>query len=494
MLVLGLDLGSSSVKASVLDAATGTCLGAAQYPKDEQRIDAPQPGWAEQDPDMWWQNTKLALADALHKARAKAADIRAIGISYQMHGLVLVDAQQKVLRPAIIWCDSRAVPYGQKAYNSLGSEQCLGELLNSPGNFTAAKLAWVKEQQPEVYERIHRVMLPGDFLAMKLSGEITTTATGLSEGILWDYSRAQVATQVIGAFGFEASFIPDVVPAIGHQTTVCATTAAELGLQPGTPITYRAGDQPNNALSLNVLQPGEIAATAGTSAVIYAVTDKDAYDPQSRVNTFLHVNNGPDSKRNGVLLCINGSGILYQWLRRLLGAGAQPPSYEQLNEMAAAVAIGAEGLRFYPFGNGAERILSNRPLDASLQGLNFNIHSPQHVVRAATEGIVFALNYGFEIMNSMGVQSKLVRAGQANLFLSPAFRDAFVNTTGTQLEMYDTNGADGAARGAAWGLGYYADAHEAFASLRCLLRMEPDSGKQPLYAQAYAQWKAALPF
>ncbi len=492
MLVLGLDLGSSSVKVTILDAEKGKSLASAQYPKDEQKIDAPQAGWAEQSPQMWWDNMKLGLKDAIAEAKVDVKDIKAIGISYQMHGLVCVDKDQNVLRPAIIWCDSRAVSYGEEAYNKIGHDISLLELLNSPGNFTAAKLAWVKENEPEIYDKIHKIMLPGDFFAMKLSNEITTTATGLSEGVFWDYSEGKVSEKVLDAFGFEKNLIPELVPAIGKQVCVSKAAAEELGLVEGIPVSYRAGDQPNNALSLNVFNPGEIAATAGTSAVIYAVTDKNAFDPESRVNTFMHVNNTEEQKRNGVLLCVNGSGILYQWVRKLMAMEDQTPSYEQLNEMASGVPIGAEGLRFYPFGNGAERILNNKNIEASMSSLNFNIHNQNHVVRAAKEGIVFALNYGFEIMSQMGLNSKVVRAGEANLFLSPMFREAFVNTTGANLEIYDTNGADGAARAAALGVGYYANEKEAFASLECKLQMSPDPEKQEQYKAAYESWKQGL--
>ena len=492
MLVLGLDLGSSSVKVTILDAEQGKNLASAQYPKDEQKIDAPQAGWAEQSPQMWWENMTLGLRDAVAEAGVDAQDIKAIGISYQMHGLVVVDEKLEVLRPSIIWCDGRAVPYGQAAYDKIGHDTSLKELLNSPGNFTAAKLAWVKDNEPELYNKIHKIMLPGDFFAMKLSGKVTTTATGLSEGVFWDYSKEEVSEKVLNAFDFDRALIPEIVPAIGEQVKVSAEAAQELGLPEGIPVTYRAGDQPNNALSLNVFHPGEIAATAGTSAVIYAVTEENAFDPQSRVNTFIHVNNTAEQKRNGVLLCVNGSGILYQWVRKLMQLEGKTPSYKQLNDMAANIPIGADGLRFYPFGNGAERILNNKDIEASLGGLNFNIHTQEHMVRAAKEGIVFALNYGFEIMSQMGLNSKVVRAGQANLFLSPMFREAFVNTTGTNLEIYDTNGADGAARAAALGAGYYADEKEAFASLECQLKMSPDADKQAKYKAAYESWKEGL--
>ncbi len=492
MLYLGVDVGSSSVKVSLLDGVSGKSLSSAQYPENELTIEAPQSGWAEQDPQTWWECTVLATKKVLQDSGCDTAQIKGIGISYQMHGLVVVDKNFDVLRPAIIWCDSRAVSFGDKAFNEIGKEKCLVENLNSPGNFTASKLAWVKENQPEIYSKIYKIMLPGDFIALKLSGVCTTTATGMSEGVFWNFKDRQLSEQIFEYYGLEKSFIPDIVPAIGDQVTVNKTAATELGIPEGVKVSYRAGDQPNNAFSLNVLNPGEVAATAGTSAVVYAITDKDAYDENSRVNTFLHVNNTEQEKRNGVLLCINGSGIYYQWIRKVLGAGGTLPDYSALNDLSSGVTPGAGGLMSFPFGNGAERILQNKEINASILGLNFNMHSPGHMVRAAKEGIVFAMNYGFDVMAEMNLKSEIVRAGKANLFLSPVFRDIFVNTTGTILELYETNGAEGAARGAALGTGFYKNSSEAFSGLNCLLKQEPDSKLQSLYSEIYASWKDQL--
>ena len=492
MYYLGIDVGSSSVKVSVLDGETGYSLASAQYPETEAVINAPKPGWAEQDPESWWESTKFAAAKAFNEGNIDTSKINGVGISYQMHGLVLVDMNYDVLRPSIIWCDSRAVPYGEKAFIGIGEENCLTENLNSPGNFTASKLAWVKDNEPEIYEKIYKAMLPGDYIALKLSGICTTTATGMSEGIFWSFKKDQLSEQVFDFYGLDKSFIPEIVPAIGEQGQVSKKAAMELGIPEGAVISYRAGDQPNNAFSLNVLNPGEVAATAGTSAVIYAITDKDAYDRQSRVNTFLHVNGTQEQKRNGVLLCINGSGIFYQWIRKLLGAGGQYPDYEALNNLSAEIVPGADGLFSFPFGNGAERILQNKELSASTSGLNFNVHTPGHVVRSAKEGIVFAMNYGFDIMADMNLKSSVVRAGQANLFLSPVFRDIFVNTTGTVLELYETNGAEGAARGAALGTNFYSTSKEAFENLVCLFKQEPDRELQKRYNDIYSSWKIQL--
>jgi xylulokinase len=492
MLYLGIDLGSSSIKVSVFDAEKGKCVVSTQYPENELPINAPQAGWAEQDPEMWWENTQLAIKKAFQLGSVNPSNVKGIGISYQMHGLVLVDKNLDVLRPSIIWCDSRAVKIGDKAFREIGEDKCLRENLNSPGNFTASKLAWVKENEPEIYQQIYKFMLPGDYIAMKLSGECSTTATGLSEGIFWDYQKEEVSKTVLNHFQFSESLVPDIVPAIGEQVKVNKKAANETGIPEGTLISYRAGDQPNNAFSLNVLNPGELATTAGTSAVIYAITDKTNYDQQSRVNSFLHVNNTSDEKRNGVLACINGSGIYYQWIRKILGNNNNLPDYELLNSMSAKVNPGADGLYSYPFGNGAERILQNKEINASIHGLNLISHTPEHMVRAVKEGIVYAMNYGLEIMEAMQLKSKIVRAGKANLFLSPVFREIFVNTTNTVLELFETNGADGAARGAAVGTGFYSNTKEAFDKLECLDRLEPDTRLTERYKSLYSDWKENL--
>ena len=490
MYLLGIDVGSSSVKASIVDGATGKCAVSAFYPKQEMKITALQPGWAEQAPELWWENLKLAIREALSLSKVAPKTIDSIGISYQMHGLVVVDKNRKVLRPSIIWCDSRAAVYGNKAFADLGEEACLSGLLNSPGNFTASKLKWVKENEPELYSRIDKIMLPGDYIAMKLSGEIKTTVSGLSEGILWNFKENSVAVSLLDYYGFDRSLIPEIVPTFSVQSVVNAEAAAELGLAEGIKISYRAGDQPNNALSLNVLNPGEIATTAGTSGVVYGVSGEVKYDPLSRVNTFAHVNHTNDATRLGVLLCINGTGILNSWLNKYIGNKAF--SYQEMNDKAATVAIGSEGLSILPFGNGAERVLQNINTGAQISGLGFNTHTDAHLFRAAQEGIVFSFKYGMEIMEEIGIHAQVIRAGKANMFLSPVFRETLAEVSGATIELYDTDGSVGAARGAGIGSGYYASAKEAFAGLQKLETIHPDSSQKSQYEEAYQHWKYQL--
>ncbi|MEM9325079.1 MAG: FGGY family carbohydrate kinase [Bacteroidota bacterium] len=484
MKFLGIDVGSSSVKVALLDGATGKALAQGFHPKSEMPMEAKEAGWAEQHPQMWWESLLAALS-AL-KEQASLEDVSAIGISYQMHGLVAVDAQQQPVRPSIIWCDSRAVEIGESAFQAIGEETSLSQLLNSPGNFTASKLAWVKANEPELYSNIAKIMLPGDYIAMRLTGEISTTATGLSEGILWDFRDRTVSKDVMGHYAFDDALIPEIRPTIGEQCKILPEMAAELGINPNAIISYRAGDQPNNALSLNVLEPGEIATTAGTSAVVYGVANHNCYDTGQRVNTFLHVNDTNEQPRNGILLCVNGSGILYSWLKNLLGLG-----YEEMNNHAAEAPIGADGVSFYPFGNGAERVLVNKNPMASLWNINFNLHDDRHVIRAAKEGIVFAMNYGVEVFKEMKIPVEIMRAGYANLFQSPLFREAFVNTTGAPLELYETDGAVGAARAAGIGVGHWST-KEAFGGLEKIEVIEPQPELQTQYQEAYAHWKQGL--
>lgn len=488
--LLGFDVGSSSVKASLVDMESGQCAASAFYPESEAPIKAVKAGWAEQNPEDWWQYLKLSLRKIMAETGATGEQVKAIGISYQMHGLVCVDKELKPLRDAIIWCDSRAVPYGERAFNELGSELCLSHLLNSPGNFTASKLAWVKENEPELFEIIHKIMLPGDFIALKLSGVCNTTASGLSEGMLWDFKENRPAKFLMDYFGFPESVLPEVVPTFSVQSQVSRSAAEELGLQEGTPICYRAGDQPNNALSLNVFNPGEIAATAGTSGVVYGVLGNVNYDPKSRVNTFAHVNHTAEANRLGVLLCINGTGILNAWMRRTVAP--EGISYAEMNEMMAAVPIGSEGVSVIPFGNGAERVLENREVGASIHGINFNKHTKAHLMRAAQEGIVFSFCYGMEIMRQMGMQIQKIHAGKANMFLSDIFRQTLASTSGATIELLETDGSVGAAKGAGMGCGFYKDHDEAFASLKRLAVIEPDLARRDEYLAAYERWKSLL--
>ena len=491
MYFLGIDLGSSSIKLSILNGQDGGIIATSTYPEKERSIDAPKPGWAEQDPEIWWTNFKEGLK-LLTKNGIDLSAVSAIGISYQMHGLVIVDEDHYVLRPAIIWCDSRAVTYGDKAFEALGGNQILPKLLNSPGNFTASKLAWVKKNEPDKYAKIHRIMLPGDYLAMKLSGEINTTAGGLSEGILWDFETNALSADVLDAFGIDERLIPEIVPSIGSNTAISDQVATELGFRKGIKISYRAGDQPNNAFSLNVLNPGETAATAGTSGVIYAVTDQNVFDKKSRINTFLHVNADENKSRNGVLICINGTGILYSWLKKLLNTGNGIVDYNQMNKMVDSVNPGAEGLQCLPFGNGAERIFENRQIGSHFLNLDFNRHSEAHLLRAAIEGIVFALNLGFEMLGDLDITQKKIRAGNANLFLSESFRKIFANVTGVPLELYDTDGSAGAARGAALGIGFYDSENSAFKDLKLLESIHPDPALTEIYKSLFDHWKSTI--
>ena len=487
MYLLGYDVGSSSVKAALVNADSGQIVASDFFPKNEMKITAAKPGWAEQSPDMWWENLKLATESVLSAAGVAGNDIKAIGISYQMHGLVLVDKFNQVLRPAIIWCDSRAVPYGEKAFKAIGEEKALSHLLNSPGNFTAAKLAWIKENEPQIYERIDKFMLPGDYVAMRLTGDAVTTIGGLSEGIFWDFKEGKISKDVMDFFGFDESMVPEIKPTMGIQGYVNAWAAKELNLAEGTPVTYRAGDQPNNALSLNVLEPGEIASTAGTSGVVYGVLGNINYDPLSRVNTFAHVNHTSRKNRLGVLLCINGTGILNSWVKHNIVASGI--SYNDMNDLAAQSAIGSRGISIIPFGNGAERILQNRNRGCSIHGVNFNINKQCDLIRAAQEGIVFSFQYGMEIMRGMGMEISVIRAGKANMFLSPIFRQTLAGVSGAVIELYDTDGAAGAAKGAGIGAGIYKDSKEAFASLTKLDVIEPSQALREQYQQAYETWK-----
>jgi len=488
-LLLGYDVGSSSIKATLLDAGTGKALASATSPDKELEMIAKKPGWAEQHPSTWWEHVRLATQKIRDKARFDPGDVKAIGVSYQMHGLVVVDKNKEVLRPAIIWCDSRAVQIGQQAAKEIGVQKCLKRLLNLPGNFTASKLKWVKDNEPRTYSKIHKMMLPGDFVAMKMTGEIRTTPSGLSEGIMWDFENDRLADFILDHYGISTNLVAETVPTFCVQGVLTSAAAGELGLKAGTPISYRGGDQPNNALSLSVLKPGEIAVTAGTSGVVYGVTDKKNYDPKSRVNIFVHVNHSQSKPRYGVLLCLNGTGILNSWLKHNFGGGLD---YPQMNELAAQVPVGSDGLVILPYGNGAERTLENRNIGASIHGWNFNIHKKAHFLRAAQEGIVFALNYGLQIMRDMGTRLKTVKAGNANMFLSPLFAEAFATISGATVELYNTDGSQGAARGAGIGAGIYKSPEDAFIGLEPVRTVEPNKQLKKPYQAAYESWERVL--
>ena len=487
MLLLGIDLGTSSIKVSVVDAETQQCIATARYPETEADIITPHPGWAEQSPDQWWENVKQAILKCHSSNNYNPKDIAAIGIAYQMHGLVLIDKEQHVLRNSIIWCDSRAVEIGDKAFHEIGEEKCLAHLLNSPGNFTASKLAWVKEKEPAIYAKVAKAMLPGDFIALKFTGDITTTASALSEGVFWDFKREGISEDVMNYYGFDHSLIPDVHPLFAPHGYLKDTVASRLSLKPGIPVSYKAGDQPNNALSLNVLQPGEVAATAGTSGVIYGVSNDLCYDTQSRINSFAHVNHSAEKKRIGILLCINGVGIFNRWIKNIAGANL---GYEALNDTASKVPAGAEGLMALPFGNGAERMLSNRIIGGHFFNLDFNLHSTAHMVRAVQEGIAFSFRYGLDIMRENGMDPSVIRAGRSNLFLSELFTITFSNVNNVAVEFYDGDGSFGAAIGAGIGARIYKNATSAMQNRKPEGTVTPRDTK--LYDDLYEQWKILL--
>lgn len=490
--LLGYDIGSSSVKATVIEIATGHVAGSATSPDGtELSMIAEKPGWAEQHPDTWWEHVQKATAQIRSTSSFDFSQIRAIGISYQMHGLVMLDKQLKPVAPSIIWCDSRAVGVGEKALEELGKEKCLSHLLNPPGNFTASKLKWVQQNRSDLYKSVATFMLPGDYIALKLTGEATTTASGLSEGILWDFKNNKRADFMLDHYGIDPSMVPQVHPTFSVQGTVTEKAAALLGLPKGIPVSYRAGDQPNNALSLNVLNPGEIAATAGTSGVVYGVTDQTSYDAEGRVNTFLHVNNTDDAHRLGILLCVNGTGILNRWFKTLLGSWSNAPiSYKQMDIEAETAPAGCDGLRILPYGNGAERTLGNRSPGTSLHGIDLNHHTRAHMLRAAQEGIIFALMNGIDIMRSLGVKNSVIRAGDANMFKSHLFAKVFATIADSAVELYNTDGAQGAARGAGVGAGIYGSLADAFSNLSVVRKIEPDASLKQVYKDTYANWQS----
>lgn len=490
MYLLGYDLGSSSVKASLVSIETGVCIASAFSPKEEMPMLASQAGWAEQEPDMWWKNIVAATQECLEASNVHKDSIAAIGISYQMHGLVIIDKDGKPLRPSIIWCDSRAVSIGADAFKSIGQERCLASMLNSPGNFTASKLKWVKDHEPAVYDQIYQAMLPGDYIAFLMTGEARTTPSGLSEGILWDFRKHNLSEVIMDTYGFDRSMFPEIVENFSLQGHLTSRAANELGLKTGTPVAYRGGDQPNNAFSLNVLNPGEIAATAGTSGVVYGVSDQVKYDPLSRVNTFAHVNHSVNNPRMGVLLCVNGTGIANSWLKKSLGEGNL--TYDQMNQLAEKVNPGADRLVVLPFGNGAERMLENKDPGCTIDGLDFNRHDRGTLIRATQEGIVFSLHYGMEIMKTTGIVPTVIRAGHSNMFLSPLFRNTLAAITGATIELYNTDGSQGAARAAGLGAEIYQNAEEAFRGLKIIQTIEPDPKLAEVLQEAYKRWKELL--
>lgn len=464
MISLGLDIGSSSIKATLFDAVDNKVIASATSPSHELPISAPHLGWAEQSPQIWWDHVVLACAKLRDGSKGNWSNIKAIGIAYQMHGLVLLDRKGEILRPAIIWCDSRAVDSGRRMLKSMNKDEVLRTHLNTPSNFTASKMAWVKEYEPDTWGRVHTAFLPGDYIAWRLSGSRSTTATGLSEMILWDFEKEEKSDLILNHIDIAKEIIPDVVPSLGFGGELSTEAAVALGLQRGVQLTYRSGDQPNNAFGLGVNDPGSVGVNAGTSGVVYAVTETSVSDPRESFNAFLHVNHLAERPRVGLLLCVNGCGIMNAQIKKLTSAD----SYEQMNSLAAKCPAGSDGLRIVPFGNGAERILGNSNPGASIRGWDFNHHDVGSFYRASLEGIAVSLSYGLDRMRSFGVRIETVRAGEANLFKSPVFREIFAEIARVNLDLYSSDGATAAARGAALGAGFWSNTNQMAEGLECI--------------------------
>ena len=487
MYYIGFDIGSSSIKVAIVEASSGKNIITLHEPENEMEIIALHKDWAEQDPDLWWKYICKASNRAIKEANIDAQKITGIGISYQMHGLVVVDKEGQSLRNSIIWCDSRAIEIGNKAFADLGEEKCATNLLNSPGNFTASKLKWVKDNEPEVYEKIHKYMLPGDYIAYKLTGDISTTKNGLSEGILWDYKEDTVADWLLDYYEIDRSLTPTIVENFTNQGVVNSTASKESGLPIGIPVVYRAGDQPNNALSLNILKPGEVAATGGTSGVIYAVTDTLKSKESSRINHFAHVNYSKENTTIGKLLCNNGAGIQYRWLRN----HSVVDSYENMNRKASKIPVGSDGVVVIPFGNGAERMLNNKNIGTHFSNLNLNSHSHGHMYRAALEGIAFSFVYGMEILKNDNAKIDVIRAGNDNLFRSEIFSNTVATLIGHEIEIYNTTGAVGAARAVGLIDGDFEKFGATITKNDHVMTFMPLKNKEP-YEKAYQSWLKEL--
>lgn len=437
MAFLGIDVGTSSVKVSIV-GEDGVILASATAPASSERaINSPNPNWAEQNPEDWWEDAQQAILNLPLEARLQ---VEAIGIAYQMHGLVLVDSQFQPVRPSIIWCDGRNIQESQILAESLGLDALENRLLNKPGTLTLAKLAWVAEHEPETLAKAHTFGLPGDFIAYKLTGEWSTTKSGYSEMVGWDFGASIPFEEGFRKAGWKLP-LPEARPNLEEGAPIQKVIAEKLGLPPSARVTYRAGDQPNNAFGLGVLQQGETAISAGTSGVLYGIGDSSP-GLHEGINRFLHVNS-----QIGVLMCLNGVGSALAFARR---TWFQNQSYEALSELASQ-ANPENCPYFFPFGNGAERILSERAFSGFTE-LDFNRHNLPELARSVFEGIAFAYRLGSEKMEKAGCLSKVVNGTESGLLKSSFFAQLLANELQVELILSEGDGSTAAARGAALGI------------------------------------------
>ncbi len=485
MWFLGMDVGTGGTRAVVVDGAGKLVAGASS---DHAPFRAEHPGWAEQDPEDWWRAAQEAIRGALEATPEPREPIAAMALTGQMHGAVLLDAEGAVLRPSLIWCDTRTQPECDWLTEKIGYERLI-ELTCNPAlpNFTLTKLLWVKRRQPEIFAKTRHVMCPKDYVRYRLTGEYAIDVQEASGTLLLDVTHRRWSREVAEAAGIAESWLPKLYESPEICARVSAAAAERTGLKAGTPVAAGAGDQGAGAVGMGILQPGSVSATIGTSGVVFAATAEPTRDPKGRLHTFCHAVPGLWH----VMGVTQGAGLSLHWLRETFFAGE---SYDALSEAAAGVAAGSEGLMWAPYQLGERTPHLDPEVRAAFAGIGVQ-HRAAHFVRAVLEGVAYSLKDTFTLFGELGIPVTAIRlgGGGARGALWRGIQAGIYGRTAEVLKA-EEGGAFGCALLAGVGAGHWANLDEACGqAIEVAARIEPEAGDVAAYKDGYAQWRKLYP-
>ena len=490
MLFLGIDVGTGGTRAVLIDAS-GKVV--ASYATEHAPFQSAFPGWAEQDPEDWWRATQQAIRAVLVAAACKPADIDAIGLTGQMHGAVLLDAEGNVLRPSLIWCDTRSAPQCDWLHATLGRERVI-ELTCNPAlpNFTLTKILWVREHEPQVFARIARILCPKDYIRFRLSGVYAMDVQEASGTLLLDVTHRRWSQPMAEASGVPMEWLPQLFESAEICAALSTPAAAATGLQAGTPIVAGAGDQGAGAVGMGILKPGSVSATIGTSGVVFAATDQPVRDPLGRLHTFCHAVAG----RWHVMGVTQAAGLSLRWFRDAISAGMQgaPASYEQLMALAASAPAGSDGVFWAPYLFGERTPHLDPEVRAAFIGLSAS-HGQAHLVRAVLEGVAYSLRDTFTLFGELGIPVRGVRLGGGGA-RGPLWRQIQADVYGRAVEILTAE--EGAAYGAALlagvGAGAWPNVDTACeSSIRVAETIQPDADARDVYERGYQIYRKLYP-
>ena len=440
--VAGIDVGTGGTRAVIMDENGRIAASATE---EHQAFASPSIGWAEQRPEDWWRAAKIAIPKALEIGKLRGEQISCVGFSGQMHGAVMLDDFDKVVRPALIWCDVRTEKQCKELNERIGAERLIRLTCNPAlANFTLTKLMWTRENEPENWARVRSVMLPKDYVRLKLTGDRATDLADASGTLMLDVARRKWSMEILQAVEMDQSLLPSLCESPEVCGKISPEGAEATGLKAGTLVVAGAGDQAAGAVGMGIAMPGAVSATIGTSGVVFAATDHPAKDPKGRLHTFCHAIPG----RWHMMGVTQAAGLSLKWFRDCFGTKLgkhEDNSYDQLTAEAATVPAGADGLLWAPYLMGERTPHLDPNARAMLVGLTAS-HTRAHVVRAILEGVAFSLRDTFTIFSHMNVPVKSIRLGGGGA-RSPLWRQIQADVYGNEVEIVEAE--EGAAFGAA---------------------------------------------